>query len=119
MTPALLAKAFRGELIPQDPNDEPASVLLERIRAKRAAQPAQPKRSPASRKSTMTEESVKEVIRQLPKDRFSFDELYENFPSDYNLLKDILFNLLNETEPSLTQVFDQQERGMRFVWEEK
>ena len=33
LTPALLAKAFRGELVPQDPNDEPASVLLERIRA--------------------------------------------------------------------------------------
>lgn len=32
---AILAKAFRGELIPQDPNDEPASVLLERIRAER------------------------------------------------------------------------------------
>ncbi|MBI3802005.1 MAG: restriction endonuclease subunit S, partial [Deltaproteobacteria bacterium] len=33
LTQALLAKAFRGELVPQDPNDEPASVLLERIRA--------------------------------------------------------------------------------------
>ena len=30
---AVLAKAFRGELVPQDPNDEPAGVLLERIRA--------------------------------------------------------------------------------------
>lgn len=28
---ALLAKAFRGELVPQDPADEPASVLLEKI----------------------------------------------------------------------------------------
>jgi type I restriction enzyme, S subunit len=37
---AVLAKAFRGELVPQDPNDEPASVLLERIRAERTAQPA-------------------------------------------------------------------------------
>lgn len=32
---SILSKAFRGELVPQDPDDEPASVLLERIRAER------------------------------------------------------------------------------------
>ena len=37
LTPALLAKAFRGELVPQDPSDEPASVLLERLAATRRA----------------------------------------------------------------------------------
>lgn len=39
----VLAKAFRGELVPQDVGDEPASELLERIRAERAAVP-KPKR---------------------------------------------------------------------------
>jgi len=37
LTPALLAKAFRGELVPQDPADEPAPALLARIRAEREA----------------------------------------------------------------------------------
>jgi type I restriction enzyme S subunit len=32
---AILAKAFRGELVPQDPNDEPAEKLLERIHQER------------------------------------------------------------------------------------
>ena len=32
LTPSLLARAFAGKLVPQDPTDEPASVLLERIR---------------------------------------------------------------------------------------
>ena len=36
---AILARAFRGELVPQDPDDEPASVLLDRIRVERAASP--------------------------------------------------------------------------------
>lgn len=45
LTPSTLAKAFRGELVPQDPNDEPASVLLERIRAQRdELMTAKPKR---------------------------------------------------------------------------
>ncbi|MGC7406377.1 hypothetical protein ACPWR0_20835 [Pandoraea pneumonica] len=40
---AVLAKAFKGELVPQDPTDEPASALLDRIRAERSAAP-KPKR---------------------------------------------------------------------------
>ena len=32
---SILKEAFAGRLVPQDPNDEPASVLLERIRGER------------------------------------------------------------------------------------
>lgn len=39
LTPALLAKAFRGELVPQDPADEPAAELLKRLAASRAEAP--------------------------------------------------------------------------------
>ncbi len=37
LTPLVLAKAFRGELVQQDPQDEPASVLLQRIAATQPA----------------------------------------------------------------------------------
>ena len=39
-----LAKAFRGEIVPQDPNDEPASILLERIQKERENQQTPKKR---------------------------------------------------------------------------
>ena len=53
LTRSILAKAFRGELVAQDPSDEPASLLLERIRAERAEAEAQAKpKKKAARKST-------------------------------------------------------------------
>lgn len=45
---AILAKAFRGELVPQDPNDEPAEKLLEKIKAARVAPPARKARKKQS-----------------------------------------------------------------------
>ena len=34
---SILDAAFHGQLVPHDPDDEPAAVLIERIRAERAA----------------------------------------------------------------------------------
>jgi len=118
LTPSVLAKAFRGELVEQDPNDEPAFALLERIQAQRAVQPAKAKREPKSKKTRetkMTKDTVKEVILSLPNEKFSFDELREKFPGDYERLKIFLFDLLDEPEPAITQVFDQSAKAMRFV----
>jgi type I restriction enzyme S subunit len=46
---SILVRAFRGELVPQDPDDEPASVLLDRIRAEREAAGPPKRRNRAAR----------------------------------------------------------------------
>ena len=47
---SILKRAFSGQLIPQDPSDEPASVLLERVKAERqAAQEAEALKTKARR----------------------------------------------------------------------
>jgi type I restriction enzyme S subunit len=69
LTPALLAKAFRGELVPQDPNDEPASVLLERIRAARQAEATAAKPSRRGRpKAAATPEPIASEAAPAPAD---------------------------------------------------
>lgn len=59
LTPSLLAEAFRGELVEQDPNDEPASMLLERIREAREAGKASSTGKKPSRKKDRTTKEVR------------------------------------------------------------
>ena len=120
LTPALLAKAFLGELIPQDPSDEPASQLLAKLKAK---QPDAAHLSPRRRAKQTTRrqkmsisdrDSIKAVILGLSTVRFSFDELRDQAGGDYESLKRVLFELLEEPSPVVRQVFDQEANAMRF-----
>ena len=42
---SILKKSFEGKLVPQDPTDEPAELLLERIKAEKAAMEAEKKKT--------------------------------------------------------------------------
>ena len=63
LTPSLLVKAFRGELVEQDPNNEPASVLLERIKAEREKAPKEKSRT--KRKTPMKDTKTKKAGERI------------------------------------------------------
>jgi type I restriction enzyme S subunit len=118
LTPAALTKAFRGDLVPQDPNDEPASVLLERLQTARKTESArrlQRHKTPHKRiMKTSTKESVTGAIRSMNKDKFSFSELREKVGDDYEALTEAVFHLLAEQNPVLKQVFNTRAKIMQF-----
>jgi len=78
-SPTLPAKAFRGELIPQDSNDDPASVLLERIRLERHLEElgAAIGRTPAKKESGKKDEERMRTLSEIKPTHLS-DILKEN-----------------------------------------
>jgi type I restriction enzyme S subunit len=119
LSPALLAKAFLGELVPQDPNDETASELLAKLKAQKSNTAHESPRRRAeqpTRRQTMNisdKDSVKAAILSLKTDRFSFEELRGQAGGDYESLKGILFELLDEQSPVVRQVFDKEVKAIK------
>ena len=61
---SLLAAAFSGKLVPQDPSDEPAEVLLEKIRAEREAAAVAAKAAKTATKTTKKPAVRKTSVRK-------------------------------------------------------
>lgn len=114
----ILKAAFSGQLVPQNPNDEHASTLLERIRDERKKQTKQaksktPKKSKVMKKSTI--DSVRDWITSKPNlTTFNFADLKDGIPVDYEELKDSVFLILAEDKPIIEQIFDQETVSVRF-----
>ena len=85
----ILDLAIRGKLVPQDPNDEPASVLLERIKAEkeRLIKEGKIKRTKKTAKTSDTPhyENVKLLIRPIMRtcrlkcQKDGYGQHYQNF----------------------------------------
>jgi len=113
----ILRAAFAGELVHQDPNDEPARVLMERIRLERAIQQMQPKFRKSKKITLMhsfNSKSILEWVKARTVDDFSFDDLRGGIAGDYEALKESVFQLLAADQPTIEQFFDNETGTLRF-----
>jgi type I restriction enzyme S subunit len=117
MRQSLLREAFTGNLVPQDPKDEPASVLLDRIRAAMEAETNKPKakRMPKS-KPHPTCHSLLDVLRKHKKP-MTPEQLFRDAgfqPAQADLFYRELASLrkiLRETKPSVSEAKDWPHRA--------
>ena len=56
---SILHKAFQGKLVPQDPNDPPASELLAQIKAEREAKALAEKQAKQDKATSKSKEKIK------------------------------------------------------------
>lgn len=113
---AILSKAFRGELM------IPLEDALFNASSGQSATPSQSnselKAADKVRRRTsvqrVTLESAREIIRSMPEEHFSFDDLREHLVGDYETLREIVFGLLAEPSPVISQVFDSQRKSIVF-----
>ncbi|EHR41524.1 restriction endonuclease subunit S [Alishewanella jeotgali] len=118
----ILKSAFSGQLVSQDPNDEPASVLLEKIKREREALAKKPKTKQIKTKSAMKKITIEELAKWVGNykgNSFTFDELQTAFQGDYDQLKDCVFEILSAKKPLFKQVFDQKLNTITFIKEDK
>ena len=115
----ILQQAFAGELVPPAPDDEPAQVLLERIRAVRAAARVQAKqekqRRPRPKSKTMKKTRERKPLsvalneaggRLTPEELFSAAGFnWESVDEFYSELREQIGDTITQERPNETDVF--------------
>jgi type I restriction enzyme S subunit len=100
LSQSVLAKAFRGELVPQDPNDEPAFLLLERIRTARALEHNAPKRA----KRTNSIKPKRSEVTMLKPEEIQHSHLSDILKDRGPLSPEMLWN---ESQLGIDDFYDQ------------
>lgn len=114
ITPSVLLKAFNGKLLAQNPNDEPAEVLLSNIERHYSSLLSSPQLLTHKKRPKMkpTKMVLEEILVNLPSKRFTFSELLDESGYDYETLKDLIFEFLDSETPLIKQVFDVASGGV-------
>ena len=117
---SILSRAFKGELVPQRPNDQPASELLKRIGEQRELEKKRPKPS-RSRGAKMTNEirPILEVLSENP-DGITPERLYaiggfENADlEDGQIPIDVFYAALKDVQSQIVE--EKPDGGEAFRW---
>ncbi|NSL20207.1 restriction endonuclease subunit S [Agrobacterium tumefaciens] len=109
---AILAKAFRGELVSQNENDEPAEKLLERIRTEQDLSLVKPKRNKRVTSMSTAREFLNTKLEHWPADGVNFQDLKREFGGSYDDLKEAVFASLSDEQSPLQQIFDDKTSTM-------
>lgn len=120
MRSAIISKAFRGELVAQSMADASASSLLNvlanaKLQEATAINKIVPK--PTEKRAVMKKndmEPLKDAVLKYGAEKFSFEELQRDIPTDYESLKAAIFELLADSSSTLSQVFDEKQQEMLF-----
>ena len=117
ITPTILNKAWRGELVEQDYNDESALSMVDRFFKEKKASTNLDLLKARNKKKMVkpNKESLIASIKNIEKDSFTFEELRTNLTFEYEPLKKLIFDLLNDHPPLLKQEFDEQGKIMKLI----
>lgn len=102
-----LRKAFSGRLVPAVAGAPPLLFVpgaLERTPRQRT--------TPAEKKLSMN--TLDEMLGLWPKEGLTFEAVRQQTPSDYETLKDAIFELLAGEKPKLEQSYSARDKAMKF-----